>query len=117
MEWIIGIVLVAVLFFAWQGFRTRCPACGVMALHPKNLAGEKEQRESYELMRNSGLLESLDNAGSSLGSEMSKPSFVNTQFKCKACTHQFSRRVALEWLTIRNKIGEDCALAEYSKVR
>ena len=116
MEWILVAVVATVLFFAWQGFRARCPACGVMALHPRNSAGEAEQRETYALMKSSGLLNSLDEAGSSLGSKMSKPGYVNAQFKCKSCAHQFSRHVAIEWLTIRNKLGEERALAEYKKL-
>lgn len=117
MEWIIGVVVAAVLFFVWQGFRTRCPACGVMALHPKDAVREVEQRETYEYMKTSGLLKSLDEAGSALGSEMNKPGYANAAFKCKSCGHQFSRRIALEWLTIRNKFGEERALAEYKKVQ
>ena len=116
MEWIVAVVVSAVLFFAWQGFRTRCPACGVMALHPRDAVGEAEQRETYALMKSSGLLNSLDEAGSSLGSKMSKPGYANAQFRCKSCAHQFSRHVAIEWLTIRNKLGEERALAEYKKL-
>lgn len=116
MEWFIGIVVAAVLYFVWQGFRTRCPACGEMALHPKNSARESANQEAYALMKDSGLLKSLDDAGSALGSEMSKPGYINAEFRCKACGHQFSRSTAIEWLTIRNKLGEDRALAEYKKI-
>ena len=88
-----------------------------MALHPRNSAREAEQREIYALMKSSGLLNSLDEADSSLGSKMSKPGYVNAQFKCKTCAHQFSRHVAIEWLTIRNKLGEERALAECKKLK
>ncbi len=117
MEWVVAVVASAVLFLVWQGFRTRCPACGVMALHPKDRAGEAEQRETYALLESSGLLNSLDEAGSSLGSKMSKPGYVNARFKCKSCAHRFSRDMAIEWLTIRNKLGEERALVEYEKFK
>lgn len=117
MELIIGVVVVAVLFFVWQGFRTRCPACGVMALHPKDAARAAKQQETYALIKNSGLLKSLDDAGSTLGSKMSKPGYENAEFTCKDCGHQYSRRIAIEWLTIRNKVGEERALDEYKKVQ
>ena len=52
-----------VLFFARYGFLARCPAYGVMALHPRNLAGGA-QRETYALMKSSGLLNSFDKADS-----------------------------------------------------
>lgn len=107
MEWIIGLVLAAVLFFVWHGFRTRCPACGVMALHPRGAAREGA----------SGCLDSLDEAGSSFGSEVSKPGYTNARFRCKSCAHQFSRHVAIEWLTIANRLGEECALEEYKKIQ
>ena len=116
MEWFVGIFVAAVLYFVWQGFRTRCPACGEMALHSKNSAREAETQETYALMKDSGLLKSLDEAGSSLSSKMSKPGYINAEFKCKACGHQFSRSTAIEWLTIRNKLGEEHALAEYKKI-
>ena len=117
MEWIVAIVVAAVLFFAWQGFRTRCPACGVMALHFRDAIADAEQRETYEFMKSSGILNSLDEAGSSLGSRMSKPGYENARFRCKSCAQQFSRRMAIEWLTIRNKLGEERALAEYKKLK
>ena len=47
---------------------------------------------------------------------MSKPGYVNAQFKCESCAHQFSRHVAIEWLTIRNKREKERALAEYKKL-
>ena len=99
-----------VAFFTRQGFLARCPVCGVMALHPRNSAGEA-QRETCALKKSSGLLNSLDEADSSLCLKMSKLGYVNAQFKCKSCTHQFSRHVVIEWLMIRNKLGEDCAQA------
>ncbi len=117
MEWIVGIIIVAILYFVWQGFRTRCPACGKMGLHPKDAVRESEKQETYELMRSSGLLKSLDDAGSSLGSEMSKPGYVNANFKCQACSHRFSRATAINWLTVSNKLGEERALTEYRKLQ
>lgn len=117
MELIIGVVVAVVLFFVWQGFRTRCPACGEMAMHPKDAARATEKQKTYEFMKNSGLLKSLDEAGSSLGSKMSKPGYVNADFRCKACGHHFSRQTAIEWLTIRNKLGEERTLAEYKKLQ
>ena len=84
-------------------------------LHPRNSAGEA-QRETCALKKSSGLLNSLDEADSSLDSKMSKPGYLNAQFKCKSCAHQFSRHVAIEWLTIRNKLGEERALAECKKL-
>lgn len=86
-------------------------------MHPKNAEREVEQRETSSPMKSSGLLNSLDDAGSSLGSKTSKPGYTSAQFRCKACAHQFSRSVALEWLTIRNKLGEERALAEYRTIQ
>ena len=48
---------------------------------------------------------------------MSKPGNMNAQFKCESCAHQFSRHVAIEWLTIRNKLGEERAQAEFKKLK
>ena len=66
MEWAVAAVIAdiaTVLFFTRQSFLARCPVCGVMALHPRNSAGEA-QRETYALMKRSGLLNSLDKADS-----------------------------------------------------
>lgn len=116
MEWIALATVATVMFFLWQGFRTRCPKCGVMALHPRDKAAEKEQAETFRLMQSTGLAKALDDAGSSLGSAHSKPGYINARFRCKACDYAFKRSIAIEWLTIRNKIGEERAIAEYVKL-
>lgn len=112
MEWVF-VVFAAVIYFTWQTLRTRCPACGVMILHTRDTTAEVAQRKKNELMKSRGLLNSLDAGGSALGSQMSKPSYANTRFICKSCDHHFTRGAAIEWLTIRNKLGEKHALAAY----
>lgn len=120
MEMMLVLVIFTVAFFIWQGFRTRCPQCGDMALHPRDNVAEQSQREMLENMKAIGLLDTLDQAGSklgSVGSVGSKPSYVNSYFKCKACGHSFKRSKAIEWLTIRNKLSEKKALDEYKKLK
>ena len=75
------------------------------------------QREMFENMKAIGMLDTLDQAGSKLGSVESKLGYVNSHFKCKACGHSFKRSAAIEWLTIRNKLGEERALDEYKKLK
>lgn len=70
----------------------------------------------YEAMQESDMLNALKDADSSLSAEMSKPGFANAQFVCKSCGHKFNRRTSTEWLTIRNKIGDERALREYRKL-
>ncbi len=115
MEWLVGAAVVAVLFFVWQGFRVRCPLCGTMALHPRDQAKADDQQSTYDAMKASGLLDALNSSGSGLG-EVAKPGYENRAFRCKSCDHRFTRRVAIEWLTIANKVGEGPALAEYKKL-
>lgn len=85
-------------------------------MHPHDKLAEQQQREDYENMQATGMLDALDQAGSSLGSATYKPGYVNARFKCKVCDHHFKRSEAIEWLTIRNKIGEERALVEYKKL-
>lgn len=66
-------------------------------------------------MKSSGLLESLDQAGSAIGSS-AKPGYVNTPLQCKQCGHLFKRSTAAQWLTIANKVGEDTALKGYKEL-
>lgn len=117
MEWLVVVVVTAVAFFLWQGFRTRCPSCGAMALHPHDKAAEREQHETFESMKSTGLLDALDQARSSLGSASSKPGYVNAPFSCRACQHPFTRNTSTIWLTIRNKIGEERAQSEHRKLQ
>jgi uncharacterized C2H2 Zn-finger protein len=112
---IAAIVLVTVVYFFWQGFRTRCPNCGNMALHPKDEIAFKEQKNSYELMLNSGLLNSLGKSDSASGLTK-KPGYINTPFRCAKCDSLFQRDIAANWLVISNKIGNDKAIEEYKKV-
>lgn len=116
MEMLVVLAITVVVFFVWQGLRTRCPVCGVMALHVRDRLAEDEQRQTFKSMQETGMLEALDRAGSSLGSGISKPGYVNALFSCKACGHQFKRQTAIEWLAIRNKVGEEKALSEYKKL-
>lgn len=115
MEWLIGVAVV-IGFFVWQGFRTRCPLCGLSALHPRDEQRESEQRKRYESMQSTGMLGGLDRLGSSLGSERTKPGYNNRNLKCKSCGHAFGRREAVIWLTTSNKLGEEKALDEYKKL-
>lgn len=116
MEWFLGLAAIAG-FFIWQGFRTRCPACGKMALHPRDAVAEAKQREYYEKMKSTGLLEGLDQVGSSLGTQRAKPGYANRRLRCRKCGHSFDRKTAVTWLTTANKLGEDVALREYQKIR
>ena len=116
MEWLALAFVAVVTWFVWHGFRTRCPKCGVMALHLHDKVAEKEQAETFRMMQSIGILKSLDDAGSSLGSSRSKPGYANALFRCKVCGHSFQRSTAVLWLTISNKVGEERALAEYSKL-
>lgn len=43
--------------------------------------------------------------------------YTNAHFNCKNCNHSFSRKSALNWLTIANKLGEEKAIQEYKKLQ
>lgn len=117
ITWTIGAVLAVVAFFIWQGFRTRCPMCGHMALHSKDRVAEEKQREYRENLKKTGMLEALDSAGSGFGTERSRPGYVNAKFRCKKCDWSFDRHAAVTWLTTANKLGEQRALDEYRKLQ
>jgi len=112
MEWFVGIAAVAA-FFIWHGFRTRCPACGKSALHPRDSAGEAKQRAHYQNLQSTGMLEGLDRVGSSFGTQRAKPGYANRRLRCKKCGHSFDRTTAVTWLAAANKLGEEVALREY----
>lgn len=118
ITWIVLIILaVLILLFIYNGFRTRCPYCGDYSLHPKDKQAEEEQKKSYELLQETGLGNKLDEYGSEFGSSMNKPGYSNSLFKCKSCGHTFSRKTALIWLNIANKLGEETAIREYRKLQ
>ncbi|EOE6249814.1 hypothetical protein ACUY0Y_004465 [Vibrio parahaemolyticus] len=117
MEMLIILVLAAIGFFVWQGYRTRCPKCGKVALHPKDKDAEEKQKQHYENLQKTGLLKSFDKAGVTFGSELAKPGYANALFKCKSCCWSFGRREAITWLTTANKLGENVALREYEKIK
>jgi hypothetical protein len=85
-------------------------------LHPKDYDAEKHHIKYYENLKNSGLGDALDKAGSSFGSSANTPGYANAYFKCKTCGHSFSRKEAIVWLTTANKIGDEIALSEYRKL-
>ena len=89
----------------------------VTSLSTKDKEAEEKQKESYELLKESGLGDKLDEYGSELGSSMNKPGYSNSYFKCKSCGHSFSRKTALIWLTTSNKLGEEIAIREYRKLK
>lgn len=115
MEWL-AFVLVVVGFFVYQGFRTRCPYCGAHSLHPKDTEAEKKAAKHYQDMKNTGMLDTLDSAGSELGSARSKPGYANRNLKCKKCGHSFDRRSAVIWASTSNKLGDTNAINEYRKL-
>jgi len=117
MEWIAILVLATIAFFIYNGFRLRCPSCGVYTLHPKDHEAEKEQKQHYENLKKTGLGDALDNKRSSLGNSGSKPGYSNAHFKCKSCTYSFYRKEAMIWLTTANKLGEETAKKEYQKLK
>ncbi|MEI8613579.1 hypothetical protein P4S54_07680 [Shewanella sp. PP-He15 brown] len=117
MEILIILALTAIVFFIWQGFRTRCPKCGKMALHPKDKDAEEVQKQHYENLKKTSLLSKLDESGVTFGSERAKSGYANALFKCKNCGWLFGRREAITWLTTANKVGENVALREYEKLK
>ena len=116
MELILIFVVVAIIFFIYNGFRTRCPSCANYSLHSKDDAEEKRQAQYYKDLKKSGLGDALDRAGSPLGSARSKPGYANAKFICKSCGHPFSRREAVIWAATANKLGKDIAISEYTKL-
>lgn len=112
MFWLIVFAVAVVAYFVLQGFRTRCPNCGVMALHPRDAAAEQELRATYEMFKSSGLLDSLEAQGSEVA-KAARPGYENARFKCKACGEAFDRASSLRWLTLANKTTEENAIRLY----
>ena len=102
MVWIaITLILFAIIcLFVFNGFRTRCPACGKYSLHPKDPEGEAEQQRMYDIAEWSRF----------------KPSYANRRLKCNSCGHLFDRHTAIIWLRTSNKLGEERALNEYRRI-
>ncbi len=112
--WIVGGCAVA--WFVYNGFRTRCPACGKYGLHRKDKAEHSKQRERYEALKDSELGDSQRRRGQNIETRY-KPGYANSRLRCKKCRHLFGRKLAIEWLRISNKHGDDLALREYCKLQ
>jgi hypothetical protein len=115
MFWLIAAAAVAVSYFVLQGFRTRCPRCGVMALHPRDQKAEKELLANYELLKSSGLLETLEERGSEIP-QAARPGYENARFNCKSCSAAFDRASSLRWLTLANKTTEADSIRLYKEM-
>jgi len=109
MEIAIILIMIVIGIFLYNGFRSRCPACGSYKLHPDDELANKLQREEYEMFRG------IDNGGAL--SSRYKPNYANKQFKCLYCNHSFSRKESTIWLHTANKLGEEKAIMEYRKLK
>jgi hypothetical protein len=107
--WLLLIVALIVGFSIYNGFRTRCPACGAYALHPTDNEAQAAQAEAY---RNAQRVFQ----GRPLPDFVERPGYSTRNFRCKDCNHPFDRGTAITWLTVANKLGEEAAVKGYKDV-
>lgn len=108
---IIAIVFVGlILFFVSNGFKTRCPQCGVFGRHPKDAKATNEHNNASDLWQSSGLLTQLE--GSRIAKNAEK-GFHHDQIRCRSCGHVFDRSVSIQWHGIARKVGDEKAISEY----
>ncbi|MBN8739792.1 MAG: hypothetical protein J0H86_09825 [Xanthomonadaceae bacterium] len=108
LMWLLAGSALLVTYSIYNGFRTRCPACGKYLLHRTDREAEAKQAEAY---RNAQRV-----FGNSSPSFVSRPGYSTRNFRCSGCNHAFDRETAITWLGIANKLGEDVALTEYQKL-
>jgi hypothetical protein len=96
MENVVALLVVIFAVVIFNGFRTRCPSCGQVSIHPK----VPVDKEVEKMMRQ-------------IGDGRYADSFATRRLRCKKCGQLFSRDEALAWGRIERTYGNEKAIEFY----
>lgn len=113
---IIIVVALVIVYFIYQGYKSRCPNCGFYGVNREEKEDKEVVKEHRRYLEEEGLLDwERDNYEKGIFKRNPDNHFSSQLLTCKKCGHKYERYTSEIYEDIARKQGDEYALSKYQK--